>query len=232
MTSPLLLPPLVPTTAMISPRIRSLQRIGPHNKLISDLIIGSLLGDGYLERHGNGYRLCIQQENSNKEYLYWLHSLFANSGYCDFNKPLIQSRIGNKGVLRYVLLFKTWTYSSFYYFHNDFYYNGRKIVPSNLSSSSSFSPLALAIWIMGNGSRAGQGLKLSTNSFTYKECEELSNILINSYGLIISIHKTGTYNQYNLYIHKISLPVLWSITKQFIHPSLKFKFAVTAPGVK
>lgn len=48
--------------------IISTKRIGPHNKDTLEFIKGSLLGDGYLERHGNGSRLCLQQESSNKAY--------------------------------------------------------------------------------------------------------------------------------------------------------------------
>jgi hypothetical protein len=33
---------------------------------ILDFLQGSLLGDGYLELHGNGSRLCLEQESSNK----------------------------------------------------------------------------------------------------------------------------------------------------------------------
>lgn len=49
-------------------KIPSSRRIGPHNKNVFEFIYGSLLGDGYLERHGNGTRLCIQQENSHYSY--------------------------------------------------------------------------------------------------------------------------------------------------------------------
>ena len=93
-------------------RIPALKRIGPHNKNIIEFIYGSLLGDGYLERHGNGTRLCIQQENSHKDYLFWLHNYLASLGYTNPNIPLIQSRIGSKGKLRYILRIKTWAYSN------------------------------------------------------------------------------------------------------------------------
>lgn len=54
----------------------------------------------------------------------------------------------------------------------------------------------LAIWIKDNGSRSGKALKLSTNCFTYQECEMLK-IELCSMNLKVSIHKTGTLNQYN-----------------------------------
>jgi hypothetical protein len=36
--------------------IRAKLRIGPHDQNIVSILVGSLLGDGYLERHGNGSR--------------------------------------------------------------------------------------------------------------------------------------------------------------------------------
>jgi hypothetical protein len=37
-------------------KIRAKNRIGPHNEDIVSVMVGSLLGDGYLERHGTGSR--------------------------------------------------------------------------------------------------------------------------------------------------------------------------------
>ena len=150
---------------------KSHKRIGPHNIDIVSVLIGSLLGDGYLEKHGNGYRLHIQQENSNKGYLNWLHEFFAIRNYTNAIPPKINKRIGNKGKIRYVLRFKTYSYRSLYYYHENFYKNNIKIVPSKEFLELHFTPLSLAIWIMNEGSRVGSGLKLSTNCFTFKECE-------------------------------------------------------------
>ena len=93
-------------------RCRSSKRIGPHNIDIVSIIVGSILGEGYLEKHGNGYRLCFQQEYSHKGYITYLHNYLSTRGYTN-TKPLeIQSRIGNKGKIRYLCKFKTWTYSN------------------------------------------------------------------------------------------------------------------------
>jgi len=173
--------------------LTSSKRIGPHNKDILEFIQGSLLGDGYLEKHGNGSRLCLQQESSNKSYLLWSHKFLSVRGYCNPNIPIIQTRIGNKGKLRYVLRIKTWTFSSLNYLHDEFYLNNKKILPQNLI----ISPLMLAIWIKDDGNRSGKALKLCTNNFTFEECLKLKEILMNK-NLKVSIHKTGTINQYNL----------------------------------
>ena len=79
---------------------------------------------------------------------------------------------------------------------------------------------------MDDGSRYGQGLKLATNCFNYEDILKLYNILKTKYNLEISIHKTGHKNQYNLYIHKKSVPLLYELVKSYIHPSMKYKFNV------
>lgn len=201
--------------------IISTKRIGPHNKDILEFIQGSLLGDGYLELHGNGCRLCLQQESTNKAYLLWSHQFLAKRGYCNVEKPIIQSRIGNKGKLRYVLRIKTWTFSSLNYLHEEFYLNNKKIIPLNLK----LTPLMLAIWIKDDGSRSGKALKLSTNCFTFDECLKLKEEQTQR-ALKVSIHKTGTLNQYNQYIHKGSKPELINIVKSYIHPSKKYKLSL------
>jgi ubiquinol-cytochrome c reductase cytochrome b subunit len=52
-------------------RIKADRRIGPHNKLILDIIFGSLLGDGHAERRikGNGTRITFYQEAIHVSYL-------------------------------------------------------------------------------------------------------------------------------------------------------------------
>ena len=136
--------------------------------------------------------------------------------------PKIETRIGNNNKLRYILRLKTWTYSYWNPLHDIWYLNGIKILPNTIEYY--LTPLALAIWIMDDGSRAGKGLKLATNNFKFDECNELANILRNKYNLKVSIHKTG--HQWNLYIHKESIINLNLIIKPYLHPSMKYKLNI------
>ena len=140
-------------------RIRSEYRIGPHNKDILSIFYGSLLGDSHAEKRkeGNGTRFSFSQESSHKSYLLWLHSIIAEKGYCNPTIPVIQSRIGPGGNIRYILRFHTFTYSSLNWVHNEWYKYGSKQVPSNIEEY--LTPLAIAIWIMDDGTRQGKTLK-------------------------------------------------------------------------
>jgi ubiquinol-cytochrome c reductase cytochrome b subunit len=98
----------------IAKRVRAESRVGPHSKDIISIFYGSLLGDSHAERRitGSGTRFSFSQESNRQQYLLWLHNLIASMGYCNATIPVIQTRLGAGGKLRYVIRFHTFTYSS------------------------------------------------------------------------------------------------------------------------
>ena len=204
-------------------RTRADKRIGPHNIDILSIIFGSLLGDGHAERRikGNGTRISFYQECSHGSYLIWLHSLLSELGYCNLKIPLITTRLGNKGKIRKILKFNTWTYSSFNWIHELWYINGTKVIPNNINQY--LTPLSLAIWIMYDGSKVSQGIKLCTNSFSYSECLYLTKILYDNFKLKASVQSAGSNNQYIIYIWKESMDNLRNIVLPYVHSSMKYK---------
>lgn len=204
-------------------RIRANKRIGPHNKNILNILFGSLLGDCHAEfRHkGNGTRFCFYQENSHVAYLLWLHNLLSELDYCHSKLPEINTRLGTKGIVRKIIRFKTWTYSSLNWVHDLWYINNIKVVPATIGDY--LDPLALAIWIMDDGGKMGTGLKLCTNSFTYSDCILLVRVLHDNFNLKSTIHSAGVTEQYIIYIWKESMPLLRQIVLPYVHPSMKYK---------
>lgn len=204
-------------------RIKSIKRIGPHNIDILSLIYGSLLGDGHAEKRskGNGTRISFYQENSHVDYLLYIHKFLSERGYCSNNVPKISTRLGKGGKVRKVIRCHTWTFSSFNWIRNMWYKNNIKCIPDNLEEY--LTPLALAIWIMDDGSNTGKSLKLATNSFTYEDCLKLINILSNKYNIKCSIHSAGYQNQYVVYIWKESMDKIRKIVESHMIPSMKYK---------
>ncbi|CAO1639638.1 unnamed protein product (mitochondrion) [Sympodiomycopsis kandeliae] len=204
-------------------RLPANARTGPHNKIILEIIYGSLLGDSYAERRilGNGTRICFYQEAIHKEYLIWLHSIIINIGYCSQTIPKIQTRLCKKGKIRLIMRFKTFTYQSLDWIHDNWYDNGIKRVPRDIKAY--LSPLALAIWIIDDGSRSGKGLKFRINSFTYDDCLFLSNVLLELYNVRTSVQKAGYANQYVIYVFAESIDILRHIVKPYIVNSMLYK---------
>ena len=85
------------------------------------------------------------------------------------------------------------------------------------------TPLALAIWIMDDGSKVGKGLKFSSNCFTYDECLNLVKVLSKNFNLKASVQSAGAKDQYIIYIWKESMDDLRYIVSPFIIPEMKYK---------
>lgn len=169
-----------------------------------------------------GTRFSFYQEYTHEDYLLYLHSLITNLGYCNLKILIITTRLGLNGKVRKIIRFHTWTYNKFNTIHNEWYgYDNKKIVLRNLEKYLSL--LALSIWIMDDGCKVNSGLKFATNCFSYDDHLYLIKVLQSKYNLKCSIIKAGFLNQYNIYIWKESMLLLYSIVKLYIILSMKYK---------
>ena len=203
-------------------------RIGPHNKDVISVIIGSLLGDAYgNKRLVEGTRIYFRQSIVHKEYLFWLYQFFNHRGYCSNLEPRIYTRwlkINEieKNYSGYE--FNTYTFRSLDWIYKMFYKKGKKRIHSNLGNF--LTPLALAIWISNDGCWAKSGIRISCNAFTLKEVKLLIKILSKNFGLICNVQNIGILNKYSIYIKSISIPKLRKIIYPFIHNSMLYKLGL------
>lgn len=204
-------------------RLKAYSRIGPHNIDILSIIYGTLLGDshGEFREQGNGTRFSFYQEAIHAEYLLWLHLKISSLGYCNPATPTIRTRLSKGGKIRYVLRFHSFTYTSFNHIYAEWYNNGVKKVPQDIDKY--LTPLALALWIMDDGGRVGNGLKLATNSFTFEDTTRLALILNQLYGIKASLQKTGVINQYHIYIWKESMAIVRQLVRPYMVSSMLYK---------
>lgn len=210
----------------IEGKIHSHKRIGPHNIDTIQVIIGSLLGDGQLEKRikGIGTRLIIEQTNQNVEYLMWLHKFFNNRGYCSSLKPKIFKRIRKNNVVYYGIKFNTYTFSSLNWLHESFYSkNNIKQLPIFLLNYY-LNPMALAIWFMDDGSKLGSGFKIATNCFQLVELEELCKLLNNKFKLNCSLHRDKL--NWTIYIKKSSAKDFAKLVEPYMLDSMKYKLGI------
>jgi LAGLIDADG DNA endonuclease family. len=149
--------------------------------------------------------------------------LISIRGYCNDVKPVITTRLIKAGKIRKRVRFSTWTYTSFNWIHDIWYDNHLKRIPSCISTY--LTPLALAIWIMDDGAKVSEGLKLCTNSYTYSDCLLLVRVLKDNFLLKASVQSAGnkTKNQYIIYIWKESMPLLRSIVSPYVISEMKYK---------
>ena len=213
-------------------KLKAKERIGPHNLDILSLIFGSLLGGAQVEYRVKGTRISFYQESKHSAYLMWLHNIVSNLGYCNPIEPKIQKRLGQKGVVRNVVRFNTWTYSSFNWIHELWYQDKIKVVPYNIGDY--FTPIALAFWLMEGGFKSGSSLTLATNSFTFSECLQLVKVLYDKYNIkanVQSAHGPTLHTQGSLLYshHTHTLPPSSSIPFNIPHPFHQFTLGLPFP---
>jgi LAGLIDADG DNA endonuclease family/NADH-Ubiquinone oxidoreductase (complex I), chain 5 N-terminus len=210
---------------LISKKLTSKDRIGPHNIDIISMIIGSTLSETHLEKRNNGIgtRVIFEQSNNNVEYLMWFHNYFSSRGYCSKTKPRLKIRIKQKGKVYFQYRVNSYTFSNFNWIHGMFYKlvdnKYLKIVPLNIEEY--LTPLTLAIWFMDAGITLNNGARIATNCFTFEEINFLCKVLQNKYNIIATPKKGGNNRGHIIYINSMGLFI--NIIKPYLLPSFYYK---------
>lgn len=148
-----------------------------------EIIIGTILGDGYLEFGGfQGTRLQIKQKESQKEYVFWLYNELKNITR-SLPKPRKDNREWYFGTKYLIELTDLWKI---------FYREKRKTIPENISELVK-SPLTLAVWYMDDGSldwrpKDHYAFLLNVDSFRLGEVYLLKEMLEKNFGVKSSIY--------------------------------------------
>ena len=204
---------------------RAINRNGPHNIDVISVMVGSLLGDAYAhKRSGEGVRLSYRQSIVHKEYLFYLWTFFYNAGYTTALEPRMYTRnVKNKTYYGYE--FNTLTFRSLNFLHKLFYTKGKKSLDKRLLHY--VNRQALAVWIMDDGGKAGKGLRLSCNAFTYSEVSFLKEILEKKFNLSCTIQNIYIIDKYSIYILKSSMPTLIKLVYPYMHKSMLYKLDIS-----
>lgn len=187
--------------------------------LIKSFIYGILLSDATLNfasKTNKNARLGIKQSLGHFAYLWYVFNKL--SPYCSSYPHFIVGKRNNS--INYALQFFTRSLPCFTIIYSSFYNQGIKNVPEDIFEY--LTPMALAQFIMGDGSKQRHGLILCTDSYSIQDVVRLINVLIIKYDLICSIreHKEG---QYRIYISQKSMHLLKSIVEPHMIPSMMYK---------
>ena len=184
-----------------------------------NLIIGTLLGDGCLERNGRYCRLVIDHSTRQEPYVRWKASRLQTL------RPHIrikQRRDERTNKVYEHCVLRTGSLALLEDFFHLFYREGKKIVPKNLVSI--INAEILAVWIMDDGYKRNDcnALRLNTQSFCKSEQELMQNAL-QALGVTSNIqhHK----DSYTLYVPSRAMSALRSIVSPYILPEMAYKIA-------
>lgn len=186
------------------------------------LFTGLLLSDGWLflaSKRSINACFGFSQSFAHFGYLWHVFTLLAH--YCS-SYPALRIRM-RLGTVTLSLQFFTRSLPCLTALFNLWYFNGRKIIPANIFHD--LTPLALAHWIMGDGTAHNNGLVLCTDSNSLEEVIRLMNVLMIKYDLICSIH-TKRPGQYRIYISVKSMDKVRELVKPYMVNSMLYKIGL------
>lgn len=202
------------------------------NKELREIICGLTLGDLHIQTQTGGrtFRLCFEQGNMHKDYLFHLYELFK----AYVSTPPKQNRKGN-------WYFKTLVSPSFRFYGILFYDKDtkKKKVPKNIYKFLTVK--SLAYWYMDDGSiksKQSKGVYLNTQNFTYNDVLLLCDVLNKKFLLDSKprpnyerLIKTGPKDYrkrkilyYQIYISGHSHDLLRSLIFDYFITSMYYKF--------
>lgn len=172
------------------------------------LIVGTLLGDGYIRTDGETSRLELHHSTKQVEYCEWkcsmLPSLLFHTRYCNCFSKKYQK-----------VYYSFQAASSRLECLNEFGYTIKGINPEWLKY---YNAQSLAVHFMDDGCKTSNSYKLSTNSFTKDDLKFYIKHCSDKFQIVWNISQDNS----------LYLPVKYalkfkSIVKPFIHPTLEYK---------
>ena len=186
--------------------------VGSLTQLQKSIIIGCILGDGYL-RIFPGRKNALLEINHSlkaKEYVDWKYSALKNVAG---SPPKIRKGNGNRLAYR----FYTKQLPELTNLLKEFYRNGKKIVPDNLI----LNPIILSVWFMDDGSKCNSSnFYLNTQQYSLEDQEKMVAKL-KLLGLDTKLNKDKCY--WRIRFLTSSLPKLRKLISNKIIPSMKYK---------
>src|SRR5438552_2682393 len=145
--------------------------VGSLTQLQKSLIIGSLIGDGYMRIVPGRADAFLEINHSIKAKDYVDHKYLILKNICESPQ---KERKTNEGRIAY--RFFTRQHPELTNMHRKFYKNGRKIIPTDLV----LDPVVLSVWYMDDGSKSrDRDIYLNTQQFSDSDQRSLLRFLRN-----------------------------------------------------
>jgi hypothetical protein len=197
------------------------------NKLLKDMLVGTILGDSHVARVGtNKAFITFEQTIKKSDYLNYLHETVLKEG---LNVGSITKYIRNDSRYNKInesLYFKSENSEALRTLADNFLNEAnKKIIPANIEDL--LTPRGLAFWIMDDGQQVKNGgVTLCTDSYSSAEVQTLRGVLKAKFNLDTTLHTKKGINSAiyeRIYIKKDSLEVIKPSLMEHMHDSMLYK---------
>ena len=188
--------------------------VGSLTQLQRSIIIGTVLGDGYLRivpRRKNAF-LEINHTFYQKKYVDWKYQMLES--LCR-SGPKIRKGNGNRLAYR----FTSRQHKEISEIYERFYRGRKKIVPEWLH----LDPVMLAVWYMDDGSRCSKSnVYLNTQQFKPGD-QDRCILLLKELGIKATLNKDKIYQRVR--IRSSSISDFFRLISPYIIPSMQYKLS-------
>lgn len=191
------------------------------SQIQKEVLLGTLLGDGHLEKNGKFVRLKIDHSLKQKDYVEYKYHIFNEHAASE--PKVISVFDGRTSSIYKHVRFNTKTIPELVEFWKLFYQDRKKKIPKEIIELF-YSPLSLAIWYMDDGARRTDcnALRIHSTAYPLEENILLKEMLLKNYGIKAKIHKV-TKNYYVIYIPSSEARKFCSLIELHTIPSLRYK---------
>ena len=186
--------------------------MGSLSKTQSNIVYGTMLGDGYMRCKINAH-LQITHSINQKEYVDWMYGVLKD---CVLTQPKVY--VGNGTRIGY--RFFTRSLPCFTKIYRKFYQDKKKIIPLDLELNEQI----LAVWYMDDGSLCDKSCYLNTQQFPEQEQLLLSRLLLKDFGLTARRDRDKQY--YRLRFNVKESRKFVDLIRPYIIPSMAYKILI------
>ena len=184
-------------------------RTMPLTGLQRDLVIGSMLGDGYLMPTTAGWCLRVSHGQHQRRYVDWKFGIMS-----DFVRT-VPRECGRS------YYFRTITHPEFTGLREAFYASSAtKVVPIALMDQE-LTPLGLAVWYMDDGAIDRKQMRINTQCFSEEENLLLVAFLQAKFGITVRLNKDK--DRFRLRIRGESVQRFVSLVRPHVIPDMRYK---------
>lgn len=187
--------------------------VGSLSQLQRSIVLGSLLGDGYLRKLEGRKDAFLEINHSfeQKDYVDWKYEKLS---FLSAGKPNKREGNGNRVAYRFYTKQHPFLTETFNRFYSE---DGTKVIPKDLE----LNPLVLSVWFMDDGSKSSESdFYLNTQQFSVEDQKILIRKL-SELGLESNMNKDKKY--YRIRLFKRSIPRLRDLVEEYVIPSLRYK---------
>jgi recombination protein RecA len=206
----------------VNPKQRKYQKAKkiPFTKEQKEMIVGTLLGDGFIGEHGRKNKNCrihIAHCEKQKNLVLLKKAILGN-----FVNKIHRKEDKRKNSVMWS--FVSVVHNEFKFFRKLFYDGNKKVIRKDLEHY--ISSLSLAHWVMDDGSGDGKySIRLHTSGFSFDEQVILQNILKIKFGIRCKICEFTRNNKklYYLSFNKRNSQILSDLIREYMIDDMKYK---------